>query len=122
MKIPPKFIKHMEGRASGTTILVDASGNSWPVDLIQQDDDLIFHNGWVSFVKYHCLETGDSLVFRYDSDLHFTVQVSDDIPSECISRQDTHGLASSKDGYTPEDAVCSYAGRNKALRSTSLES
>ncbi|KAH0724610.1 hypothetical protein KY290_000427 [Solanum tuberosum] len=34
-----------------------------------------------------------------------------EIPSECTSSQDTHGLASSKDGYTPEDAVCSYARR-----------
>lgn len=39
---------------------------------------------------------------------------STEIPSECTSSQDTHGLASSKDGYTPEDAVCSYAGRNYA--------
>ncbi|MCD9646575.1 hypothetical protein HAX54_036511 [Datura stramonium] len=165
MKIPSKFIKHMEGRASGTAVLVGPSGNSWPVDLIQQDDGLFFHNGWVSFVKDHCLETGDSLVFRYDGDLHFTVQAFDEsscekeaaynadcsqgatnlynlalkkrdrgnsvlldcivegvpkkmrstqIPSECTSSQDTHGLASSKDGYTPEDAVCSYAGRSYA--------
>uniref|UniRef100_A0A3Q7EYS5 Uncharacterized protein n=1 Tax=Solanum lycopersicum TaxID=4081 RepID=A0A3Q7EYS5_SOLLC len=39
---------------------------------------------------------------------------STEIPSECTSSQDTHGLASSKDGYTPEDAICSYAGRNYA--------
>ncbi|KAH0724622.1 hypothetical protein KY290_000441 [Solanum tuberosum] len=101
---------------------------------------------------------GDSLVFRYDSDLHFTMQVFDEsscekevsynadciqgatdmynlalkkrdrgnsvildcivegipkkmrsseIPSECTSSQDTNGLTSSKDGYTPEDAICS---------------
>ncbi|XP_015071384.1 B3 domain-containing protein Os01g0723500-like isoform X1 [Solanum pennellii] len=165
LKIPSKFIKHMEGGDSGTIVLVGPSGNAWPVDLIQQDDGLFFNNGWVSFVKDHCLETGDSLVFRYDGDLHFTVQVFDEsscekeasynadcsqgatdlynlalkkrdrgnsvlldcmvegvpkkmksteIPSECTSSQDTHGLASSKDGYTPEDAVCSYAGRNYA--------
>ncbi|KAG5613190.1 hypothetical protein H5410_024471 [Solanum commersonii] len=39
---------------------------------------------------------------------------STETPSKCTSSQDTHGLASSKDGYTPEDAVCSYAGRNYA--------
>lgn len=164
--IPSKFIKHMEGRDSGIAVLVGPSGNSWPVDLIQQDDGLFFHNGWVSFVKDHCLETGDSLVFRYDGDLHFTVQAFDESscekegaynadcsqgatnlfnlalkkrdrvnsvlldciaegvpkkmrstrnPSECTSSQDTHELAYSKDdGYTPEDAVCSHAGRNYA--------
>lgn len=159
LKIPSKFIKHVEGRASETAILVGPSGNSWPVDLIQQDDGLFFHNGWDSFVKDHCLEIGDSLVFRYDGDLHFTVQAFDDslcekeaaynadcsqgatnlynlalkkrdrgnsvlldcivegvpkkmrstqIPSECTSSEDTHGLASSKDGYTPEDAGRNY--------------
>lgn len=165
LKIPSKFIKHMEGRTSEATVLVGPSGNSWPVDLIHEDDGLFFHNGWVSFVKDHCLETGDSLVFRYDGDLHFTVQVFDEgscekessynadcsegatdlynlalkkrdrgnsvsldcivegvpkkmrntqVPSECTSSQDTHELASSKDEYTTEDAVCSYAGRNFA--------
>ncbi|CAN4092782.1 unnamed protein product [Withania somnifera] len=160
LKIPPKFIKHMEGRASGPAVLVGPSGNSWPVNLIQQDDGLFFHSGWVSFVKDHCLETGDSLVFRYDGDLHFNVQAFDEsscekqaaynadcsqgatnlcnlalkkrdrgnsvsldcivegvpkkmrstqIPSGCTSSQDTNGLASSKDGYTPEDAVRNYA-------------
>lgn len=56
LKIPSKFIKHMEGGDSGTTVLVGPSGNAWPVDLIQQDDGLFFNNGWVSFVKDHCLE------------------------------------------------------------------
>ncbi|XP_059279245.1 putative B3 domain-containing protein Os03g0621600 isoform X1 [Lycium ferocissimum] len=82
MKIPSKFIKHMEGRAPGTALLVGPSGNSWPVDLIQRDDGLFFHNGWVSFVNDHCLETGDSLVFRYDGDLHFTVQAFDESSCE----------------------------------------
>ncbi|KAJ8538030.1 hypothetical protein K7X08_014570 [Anisodus acutangulus] len=82
MKIPSKFVKHMEGRASGTAYFVGPSGNSWPVDLIQQDDGLFFHSGWVSFVKDHCLETGDSLVFRYDGDLHFTVQTFDESSCE----------------------------------------
>ncbi|CAN4122752.1 unnamed protein product [Withania somnifera] len=159
LRIPLKFIKHIEGRASATAVLLGPSGNSWLVDLIQQDDGLFFFNGWASFVKDHCLETGDSLVFRYDSDLHFTVQAFDEsscekeaaynadcsqgatnlynlalkkrdrgnsilldcivegvpkkmrstqIPSECSSSQDTHGLASSKDGYTPEDAGINY--------------
>ncbi|XP_016440816.1 B3 domain-containing protein Os01g0723500 isoform X2 [Nicotiana tabacum] len=82
LKIPSKFIKHMEGRASGTAFLVGPSGNSWPMDLIQQDDGLFFHNGWASFVKDHCLESGDALVFRYDGDLHFTVLAFDESSCE----------------------------------------
>lgn len=72
----------MEGRASGTAFLVGPSGNSWPMDLIQQDDGLFFHNGWASFVKDHCLESGDALVFRYDGDLHFTVLAFDESSCE----------------------------------------
>ncbi|KAM3237247.1 B3 domain-containing protein isoform X1 [Capsicum annuum] len=159
LKVPSKFTKHIEERASGTAVLVGPSGNSWHVDLIQQDDGLFFHNGWASFVKDHCIEAGDSLVFRDDGDLHFTVQVFDESscekeaaynadcsqgatnlynlalkkrdrgnsvlldcivegvpkkmrstqnPSECTSSQDTHELAFSKDGYTPEDAGRDY--------------
>uniref|UniRef100_A0A5B7AQQ3 TF-B3 domain-containing protein n=1 Tax=Davidia involucrata TaxID=16924 RepID=A0A5B7AQQ3_DAVIN len=77
LKIPSKFIKHMEGKTSGSVSLVGPSGSTWHVDLIQRSDGLFFHDGWAAFVRDHFIECGDSLVFRYDGNLHFTVQVFD---------------------------------------------
>ncbi|XP_059636521.1 B3 domain-containing protein Os03g0620500-like isoform X2 [Cornus florida] len=77
LKIPSKFIKHMGGTTSGSVSLVGPSGSTWHVDLIQHSDCLFFHDGWAAFVKDHFIEHGDSLVFRYDGNLHFTVQVFD---------------------------------------------
>ncbi|KAL5777881.1 hypothetical protein ACOSP7_010807 [Xanthoceras sorbifolium] len=77
LKIPTKFIKHLEGRTSGPASLVGPSGNMWHVDLIEQNDDLYFDLGWPVFVRDNFIECGDILVFRYDGELHFTVQMFD---------------------------------------------
>lgn len=76
-KIPSRFMRHMVGRTSGSVSLVGPSGNTWPVNLIQQNDDLFFHHGWPAFVRDHYIECGDFLVFRYDGELNFTVQIFD---------------------------------------------
>ncbi|VFQ99137.1 unnamed protein product [Cuscuta campestris] len=68
----------MEGVTSGMTALVGPSGNKWHVGLSQLDGDLFFHDGWEVFVKDHCLECGDNLVFRYDGNFCFQVQVFDE--------------------------------------------
>lgn len=77
LKIPSKFGKHLEGKTSGTVSLTGPSGNTWQADLAEQTDGLFILDGWTAFVRDHFLENGDSLVFRYDSDLHFTVQIFD---------------------------------------------
>ncbi|KAF5468345.1 hypothetical protein F2P56_012503 [Juglans regia] len=77
LKFPVRFIRHMKGRTSGLVTLVGPSGNTWHVELIQQNDDLFLHQGWSAFVRDHFIECGDFLVFRYDSELHFTVEVFD---------------------------------------------
>lgn len=76
-KIPSKFIKHIDGTKLGIAFLLGPSGNTWHVNLVQQSGDFFFRNGWDAFVADHFLEHGDSLVFRHDGDLHFTVQVFD---------------------------------------------
>lgn len=77
LKIPPGFIKHMEGRTSGSVILTGPSGNSWKVVLIHNENGLFFRKGWPEFARDHLAETGDFFVFRYDGDLHFYVQTFD---------------------------------------------
>ena len=70
-------MKLMEGQTSGTITLVGPSGNTWLADLVQYDDDFFIDYGWETFVRDHFLEYGDSLVFRYDGNLQFTVQIYD---------------------------------------------
>ncbi|KAI3465380.1 hypothetical protein Pfo_022043 [Paulownia fortunei] len=77
LNIPCNFVKYMEGRAPGTALLVGPSGNNWYADLILLDNGLFLNDGWADFVGDHFLEQGDSIVFRYDGDLHFTVQIFD---------------------------------------------
>lgn len=76
-KIPPGFIKYLEGNTPGTVILVGPSGNIWHVELIRDNDNLFFGDGWAAFVQDHFIEHGDSLVLRYDGNLCFSVQIFD---------------------------------------------
>uniref|UniRef100_A0A2P2JMY8 Uncharacterized protein MANES_05G168900 n=1 Tax=Rhizophora mucronata TaxID=61149 RepID=A0A2P2JMY8_RHIMU len=92
LKIPVKFIKHLEGRTSGSVSLIGPSGNVWPVKLIQQNDQLILDRGWPTFVQDHLIECGDLLVFRYDGHLCFTVLVFD--PSACEKDSAFHSKCS----------------------------
>ncbi|KAL1546691.1 B3 domain-containing protein-like protein isoform X1 [Salvia divinorum] len=77
LNIPCNFVKHMEGTAPGTAVLVGPSGNSWFADLILVENGLFLNDGWTDFVKDHFLEHGDSIVFRYDGDSNFTLQIFD---------------------------------------------
>ncbi|XP_062024097.1 putative B3 domain-containing protein Os03g0621600 [Rosa rugosa] len=82
LKIPERFMIHMEGRTSGIVVLSGPSGNAWNVHLIEQNGDLFFHFGWPAFVRDHSLECGDFLIFRYDGELRFTVQIFDQTACE----------------------------------------
>ncbi|KAL9264551.1 B3 domain-containing protein [Drosera capensis] len=82
LKLPLKFVWRMEGTRSGLVSLMGPSGNSWGVDLVDHEGDLYLENGWEAFVEDHSLQCGDSLVFRYDGGLHFTVQIFDESACE----------------------------------------
>lgn len=77
LKVPSKFVKHLGGRTSGSLSLVGPSGNIWHVNLFEYNGHLFFQDGWSTFVKDHSIECGDSLVFEYDGDSNFTVQIFD---------------------------------------------
>ncbi|KAF8377483.1 hypothetical protein HHK36_030863 [Tetracentron sinense] len=81
LRIPVGFLKHMEGKTSGSVSLKGPSGNTWHVDLIQNSEGLFFQDGWPVFARDHLAEIGDFFVFRYDGNLHFTVCIFD--PSAC---------------------------------------
>ncbi|KAK2969395.1 hypothetical protein RJ640_020338 [Escallonia rubra] len=101
LKIPTKFNKYMEGKTSGTVSLAGPSGNTWNADLIQENGGLFISEGWVTFVKDHCLERGDSLVVRYDGNLKFTVLVFDEssCEKEVASTAECHDGSSNFDKH-----------------------
>ncbi|WCJ35345.1 B3 domain-containing protein Os12g0592300 [Euphorbia peplus] len=78
LRIPARFSsKHLKVRTSGSVSLIGPSGNIWPVTFVQLDEDNFLDHGWPIFIKDHFIECGDLLVFRYDGELCFTVQIFD---------------------------------------------
>ncbi|CAI9116623.1 OLC1v1017818C1 [Oldenlandia corymbosa var. corymbosa] len=89
LKVPSKFRKHVDGTISGTAFLSGPSGNTWHANMVQQDGELLLQDGWADFVADHNLARGDSLLFRYNGDLHFTVQIFDESCCEKESALDS---------------------------------
>lgn len=77
LKVPSKFVEHLEDRTSRSLSLIGPSGNIWHVDMIEYNGHLFFRDGWPTFVKDHSIQCGDTLVFRYDGNSNFTVQIFD---------------------------------------------
>lgn len=98
LNIPWKFLPNLEGKTSGTALLTGPSDNIWHVTLGQIDEGLYFHDGWETFATDNFLAQGDSLVFRYDGDLEFTVHVFD--VSSC-EKEDAFNAVCRQDPNSP---------------------
>lgn len=123
-------MKHMEGRSSGSVTLEGPSCKTWQVELIQQNDDLFLYHGWPAFVRDNYVECGDFLIFRYDGELHFTVQVFDQsacekeaaFHSECsqdICDKNLGQKREREDGISSSDKI--VEGVLKKMRESSSE-
>ncbi|KAL8166048.1 hypothetical protein V2J09_007547 [Rumex salicifolius] len=123
-KVPEKFIKHLEGRLCGSVLLSGPSGNSWNVKLSKHDDGLFLDDGWGMFVKDHSIECGDSFVFRYDGDLHFSVQIFDQTSCEkevafYAKHSDARLIGKKREtGREPIPLNAAYLGNKRKTRST----
>lgn len=73
-RIPPAFAHHVKKESSYATLESEAVKN-WRVKLAADRDGLLFKNGWKEFFEHHVLRVGDFLLFRYNGNMHFTVQV-----------------------------------------------
>lgn len=73
--IPPAFIKHFNGTIPKKALLIDHTGNSWPVGLEQINGHLFFNYGWQRFANDHSLEFGDFIIFKYTKSCMFKVKI-----------------------------------------------
>ncbi|KAL9260078.1 B3 domain-containing protein [Drosera capensis] len=108
LKVPTKFTRHMEGRTSGSVMITGPSGNSWKVELITNNTNLYLHDGWSVFVRDHSIQSGDSLVFRYDGNLRFSVLIFDEGSCE---KEDAFYASCSQQGSCGDGTVASGVKR-----------
>lgn len=77
LKMPPNFLKHISNDAPKRAILEGPNGCSWHVNIKKSSDGMFLSTGWAKFVEDHSLKEREFLVFRYNGNMHFTIQVFD---------------------------------------------
>ncbi|XP_031482524.1 B3 domain-containing protein Os11g0197600-like [Nymphaea colorata] len=109
LRIPPSFLEHINV-SSHHAILKGPSNNIWRVEIKQICHGTIFRKGWKRFRRDHCLEFGDFLVFRYDGNMHFSVQIFD--RSACEKESAFH-VKNSKGNVPPTECQVGFeSGKN----------
>ncbi|KAF5190525.1 B3 domain-containing protein, partial [Thalictrum thalictroides] len=70
-------------------VLKGPSGNHWDVKLCRREDSTFLQDGWQNFVRDHCLGNYEVLVFSYDGDMCFDVQIFDKTGCEKLNGVNT---------------------------------
>ncbi|OVA05167.1 B3 DNA binding domain [Macleaya cordata] len=103
-------MKHISEEESDRAILKGPSGSQWHVKLCKTEDGTYLQDGWQDFVRDHSLCYYEFLVFRYDGNMCFNVQIFDKSGCEredaCSSK--TQGLI-----FPIEKKFVSYAGKKR---------
>ncbi|KAJ4820510.1 B3 domain-containing protein [Rhynchospora pubera] len=81
MDLPKAFQKKFKGRIAKNVELKGPSGNIWHVGVIELVENLTFQSGWKDFVIANSIKANDLLVFKYNRESSFEVQIFD--PSGC---------------------------------------
>ncbi|KAK3002794.1 hypothetical protein RJ639_018352 [Escallonia herrerae] len=86
LRIPPHFMKHISEDLSGSAVLRGPSGGSWNVKILKNGKATFMLEGWQVFVKDHSLGHSEFLLFKYDGNLRFSVQIFNKSGLERASR------------------------------------
>lgn len=70
-KIPNKFSKKFGDDLSDIVTLIAPNGYRWAMELKRYGRSLWFEEGWHDFVKHHCIQVGQLLVFRFEGNSVF---------------------------------------------------
>ncbi|VAI90492.1 unnamed protein product [Triticum turgidum subsp. durum] len=87
MTIPDEFVQqHLIGAescpSSQKALIIGPTGKLWPVELDQRQSDVLYGEVWVEFLTAHDLSEGNILLFRYEVNMSFSVQVL--MPNGCM--------------------------------------
>lgn len=77
LKIPLGFKKHIIHDRLGMGTIQSPLGTTWHVKLLEEEGSMYIGEGWREFVRAHELEIGYFLVFRYEGDMVFSVEIFD---------------------------------------------
>ncbi|KAL7224042.1 hypothetical protein ACSBR1_025487 [Camellia fascicularis] len=118
LRIPPAFKKHFGGSVPQNCIIWScADERSWNVNIRKVDDDrLLFQQGWAAFVRDNSLEMGDFLLFRYEGDSQFHVDM---YGKNCCQKLATTDPANQTDELQEKMQKKSSAARQRVIRRSS---
>lgn len=77
LRIPPAFVEHNVIDPSERAQIKGPSGSIWYVQLSVRGKDIYLQDGWKKFVEDHSLKDSNFLLFGYEGNGLFTVQIFD---------------------------------------------
>ena len=93
-KIPEKFVQqHLTETYTynhQNSIIVCSLGKFWRVELQREQPDVLLRDGWAPFLAAHDLSEGNILLFRYEGNMVFTVEVF--LQNGCLKEYKTAAL------------------------------
>ncbi|XWS54854.1 hypothetical protein CRYUN_Cryun10bG0125400 [Craigia yunnanensis] len=76
--IPPHFVRtHLSKRMPTRAVLRGPSGDCWNITMCQQEKNRVMRHGWQQFYQDHSLGDDEFLLFRYNGNMCFDVQIFD---------------------------------------------
>ncbi|KAF8406360.1 hypothetical protein HHK36_008447 [Tetracentron sinense] len=114
LRIPPDFMKNILKEASETerAILRSPTGSHWQVKLSNTTNGTYLQDGWQDFLSDHSLGDNEFLLFTYDGDMCFNVQIFDKSGCERtyvfinkINQESAFSNVSKKRGRPPKHSV-----------------
>ncbi|XP_042494948.1 B3 domain-containing protein Os11g0197600-like [Macadamia integrifolia] len=78
LRIPPEFLENISTEAYKFATLKDSNGNHWRVKLNKTTSGTYIEDGWQDFIRDHSIYDDNFLVFGYDGNTCFDVQIFDE--------------------------------------------
>ncbi|GMI88202.1 REPRODUCTIVE MERISTEM 39, REDUCED VERNALIZATION RESPONSE 1 [Hibiscus trionum] len=75
LKIPNKFVKKFGDELSSIAMLTVPGGRLWLVELRKENKRAWLDSGWTVFLEYYSICIGYFLVFKYEGNSRFNVQI-----------------------------------------------
>ncbi|KAM7482547.1 hypothetical protein LguiB_007130 [Lonicera macranthoides] len=102
LRIPPHFVRHIKKDESDSVTLKGPSGGHWRVKLAQKENSTILQEGLKEFIRDNSIGEANCLLFTYEGNLCFNVQVFDKCGLERINT--SKQLEATSSGVTKKQA------------------